>query len=78
MLRCPLSVVQVAAAGDVRRRADPVVVLQLRRASGASDRVARSVERVVAAAVAEPVEAVRPPGGHQRVGARDEQRKDRD
>ena len=61
--------VQVAAAGDVRRRGDPVVVLQLRGASGAPHRVARSVQRVVAAAVAEPVEAVRPPGGHQRVGA---------
>lgn len=61
--------VQVAAAGDVRRRGDPVVVLQLRGASGASDWVARSVQRVVATAVTETVEAVRPPGGHQRVGA---------
>lgn len=47
-----------------------MVMLQLRGASGASDRVASSVQRVIAAAVAEPVEAVRPPGGHQRVGSR--------
>lgn len=47
-----------------------MVMLQLCGASGASDRVAGSVQRVIAAAVAEPVEAVRPPGGHQRVGSR--------
>lgn len=70
VLRCAFTVVQVAATGDIRRRRDPVVMLQLSGCSSASHRVAGSVERVIAAAVAEPVEAVRPPGGHLRVGGR--------
>lgn len=46
-----------------------MVVLQLRGGSGAPDRVAGSIQRVVTAAVSEPVEAVRSPGSHQGVGA---------
>lgn len=64
---CSLSGVKVAATGYVWRRGDPVVVLWICGASAASDRVAGSVQRVIAAAVAEPVKAVRPPEGHPRV-----------
>lgn len=60
---------QVAAARDVGRRGDPVVELRFGGGSGAPNRVARSVQRVIPATVPEPVEAVRPPGGHVRVGA---------
>lgn len=43
------------------------MVLWICGTSAASERVAGSVQGVIAAAVAEPVKAVRPPEGHQRV-----------
>lgn len=77
VLRAAVPVVKVAASGYVGRRRDPVVLLQLRSTCGASHRVAGSVQRVVPATVAEPVEAVRPPGGHLRVGGRTGERKEK-
>lgn len=76
VLWAAVPVVKVAASWYVGWRRDPVL-LQLRRSWGASYRKAASVQRIVAAAVAEPVEAVRPPGGHLRVGGRTGDRKEK-
>lgn len=64
ILRRALSEVQVPAAGDVRRRGDPVLQISAGRTVKRPSRISSAVCRLVPAPVAQAVEAVWAAGGH--------------